>query len=301
MEAARTFMAPDGAKIAYRLWRSGDKKRPLIVLMHGMASNQTRWSEFLDHTSLKDDWDILRLDLRGHGESMRRDKLNMEIWSRDLLGILKADDYPHAVLIGHSLGAQLAIHLASYHSAQVKGLVLIGPVFETALKGSMRWARYLRPVIALLVGVIRLLNWLGLYRRHLPSRDLRVLDEKMRAKLLASGQYEAMIDRYSSPWPDLKVFPTANFIQEIMQMVRSLPALSSIKVPVLILLSRGVTYTDPDRSREMMMRIPDVKIVPIDAYHWPLTEQPVEVREAIESWCEGLKPAFLAGCRSEGA
>ncbi len=29
--------------------------------------------------------------------------------------------------------------------------------------------------------------------------------------------------------------------------------------------------TDPDRSREMMMRIPDVKIVPIDAYHWPLT------------------------------
>ena len=73
-----------------------------------------------------------------------------------------------------------------------------------------------------------------------------------------------------------------------MQMVRSLPALSGIKVPVLILLSRGVTYTDPDRSREIMTRIPDVKIVPIDAYHWPLTERPAEVREAIESWCAGL-------------
>ena len=84
-------------------------------------------------------------------------------------------------------------------------------------------------------------------------------------------------------------------------MVRSLPLLSSIKVPVLIPLSRDVTYTDPDRSREMMMRIPDVKIVPIDAYHWPLTERPVEVREAIESWCAELKPAFLTGCRSEGA
>ena len=288
MEAVRTFMAPDGAKIAYRLWRGGNNKRQLIVLIHGVASNLTRWSEFLEHTSLKNDWDILRLDLRGHGESMCRGKLNMEIWSQDLLGILEVESYSRAVFIGHSLGAQLAIHFASHHSPQVGGLVLIGPVFEKALKGSMRWARYLRPVIALLVGAVRLLNWLGLYRRHLPSRDLRALDEKMRMTLLASGQYETMIGRYSSPWPVLKVFPTANFIQEIIQMVRSLPALSSIKVSVLILLSRGATYTDPDRSRVMMMRIPDVKMVPIDAYHWPLTERPVEVREAIESWCAKL-------------
>jgi len=288
METARIFMAPDGTKVAYRLRSGRDGKRPLIVLLHGVASNLTRWSEFLEHTSLKNDWDILRLDLRGHGESLCRGKLNMEIWSQDLLGILEAEDYSRVVFIGHSLGAQLAIHFASRHSPRVRGLVLIDPVFEKALKGSMRWARYLRPVIALLVAAIRLLNRLGLYRRHLPSRDLRALDERMRTTFLASGQYEAMIDRYSSVWPDLKVFPIANYIQEIMQMVRALPALSNIEVPVLILLSRGVTYTDPDRSREMIMRIPDVKIVPIDAYHWPLTERPVEVREAIESWCAGL-------------
>ncbi len=295
MEAARTFMAPDGAKIAYRLWRDGKHKRPLIILIHGMASNLTRWSEFLEHTSLKTDWDILRLDLRGHGESMCRGKLNMEIWSQDLLGILETEHYSHAVLIGHSLGSQLGIHFASHHSSKVKGLVLIDPVFENALKGSMRWARHLRPLIALLVAVVRLFNWLGVYRRHLPNRDLRALDEKMRTTLLASGQYEAMIDRYSSPWPDLKVFPTANYIQEIIQMVRSLPPLSSIKVPVLIVLSRGVTYTDPDRSREIMMQIPEVKVAPIDAYHWPLTERPVEVRKAIESWCTELRATAAEG------
>lgn len=289
MEAARTFMAPDGTNITYRLWQGGKYKRPLIILIHGMASNLTRWSEFFEHTSLKNDWDILRLDLRGHGKSMCRGKLNMEIWSQDLLGILKVEDYSCAVLIGHSLGAQLGIHFASHHKPQVRGLVLIDPILENALKGSMRWARHLRPLIALLVAVIRLLNWLGLYRRHLPNRDLRVLDEKMRTTLLASGKYEEMIDRYSSPWPDLKVFPIANYMQEIIQMVRSLPPLSGIRVPVLIVLSRGVTYTDPDRSRAIMKRIPEVKIAPIDAYHWPLTERPVEVREAIESWCEGLR------------
>ena len=287
MEVTRSLMAPDGAKIVYRLWRSGERRRPLIVLIHGVASNLTRWSEFLEHTSLKNEWDILRLDLRGHGKSLRRGKLSLEIWSRDLLGILEAENYPCAVLIGHSLGAQLATHFANRHSPQAMGLVLIDPVFDEALKGYMRWARYLRPVISLLTGLIRLLNWIGLYRRHLPSRDLYALDEKVRATLLASGQYEAMIDRYSSPWPDLKVFPTANYIQEIMQMVRSLPALSGIRVPVLILLSRGGTYADPDRSREVIKCIPDVKLVLIDAYHWPLTERPVEIRETIESGCAG--------------
>jgi hypothetical protein len=46
--------------------------------------------------------------------------------------------------------------------------------------------------------------------------------------------------------------------------------------------------------------MPDVKMVPIDAYHWPLTEPPVEVRQAIESWCAELKPVFLTDCCSEG-
>ena len=46
--------------------------------------------------------------------------------------------------------------------------------------------------------------------------------------------------------------------------------------------------------------MPDVKMVPIDAYHWLLTERPVEVREAIESWCAELKPVFLTSCCSEG-
>jgi pimeloyl-ACP methyl ester carboxylesterase len=298
MEAARSFIASDGTKIAYRLWRGNDTKRPLIVLIHGIASNLTRWSEFVEHTSLINDWDILRLDLRGHGESMWRGKLNLEIWSQDLLGILEAESYSRAVLIGHSLGAQIAVHFANRHSPRVDGLVLMDPVFAEALKGSMRWVRYLRPVIALLIGLIMLLNRLGVYRRHLPSRDLRALDETVRKTLLESGQYEAMIERYSSPWPDLKVFPVASYIQEAMQMVRSLPALSSITIPVLILLSRGQTYTDPDRSREVIVRIPDVRLVLIDAYHWPLTERPVEVREAIESWCAALGQAKTTSLRA---
>jgi alpha-beta hydrolase superfamily lysophospholipase len=63
MEMHRTLVTPDGAALGYRLWRGGTAPRRLIVLLHGVASNMTRWSEFVEFTTLKRGWDILRLDL----------------------------------------------------------------------------------------------------------------------------------------------------------------------------------------------------------------------------------------------
>ena len=84
MEILRTLRTADGFVLRYRVLRSGTAPRRLIVLLHGMASNMTRWSEFVEHTALKKNWDILRLDLRGHGESFARGRLGIDVWSRDL-------------------------------------------------------------------------------------------------------------------------------------------------------------------------------------------------------------------------
>jgi len=172
----------------------------------------------------------------------------------------------------------------------VRGLVLIDPVFHEALRGALRTANRLKPAIRLLIGSIRLLNALGLRRRRIPNRDLRQLDEATRAKLLNLGKQEEMIALYSSPWEDIKYFPTASFLQELLEMVRPLPQLASLPIPILALLSTGITYTDPAVTRRILAGRPDMTIVTIDAYHWPLTEKPVPVREAIERWCERFAP-----------
>ena len=70
-----------------------------------MASNMTRWSEFIEQTALKENWDILCPDLRGHGRSFARAGLDMESWCQDLMALLDAEGCDRAVLIGHSLGA----------------------------------------------------------------------------------------------------------------------------------------------------------------------------------------------------
>ncbi len=274
----------DGTVIHYRLRRAGNTNGSLLILIHGLASNLTRWSEFVEHTSLRDRHDILWLDLRGHGESTVRAPIGMRIWCDDLVSILDAEKYEQATVIGHSLGAQVALHFADRYPARVNGLVLIDPVFRKALRGTARWLSYLTPIAWLVIGLIRFLNALGLRRRAIPNRDLRRLDEETRSALIDSGRYEEMIRRYTSPLEDLRYFPAANYLQEYLELIRPVP-LEQIVVPVLVLLSSGLTFTDLGLTRRAVARFKDAEIVMIKAYHWPLTEKPKEVRGAIERWC----------------
>ncbi len=267
-------MLPDGTTLHYRVWRA-EQPRGCIVLLHGMASNLTRWSEFLEQTTLKREWNILRPDLRGHGESIMRGRIGMEIWSGDLLDMLDAEHCGRAVLIGHSLGAHLALQFAARFPTRVRALVLIDPVFPTALRGRMRVLRLLRWILYPVVTLIRFFNALGIRRRHLPLRDLRALDEQVRAELLNAGDTSAFVRRYSSPTIDMQFFPVSHYVQEIIEMLRP---------PLLVLLSRAITYTDPVITARLIASAPDVECKTIDAYHWPLTERPVQVREAIEQW-----------------
>jgi len=210
--------------------------------------------------------------------------VSLTMWAEYVCSLLDAQPEP-AVLVGHSLGAQVAVEFAARHTARAGGMVLIDPIFKKTLHGSALWIRRFAPLIRLAIGVIRLLNLLGVRRRKIPGRDLRRLDEETRAKLLASGRQEEMVRLYTSPWEDIKFFPTANYLQEFIEVTRPLPPLSAIVIPTLVLLSRGVTFTDPKAVRRMLAPLTHVEIAAIDAYHWPLTEKPAVVRRAIEEWC----------------
>ena len=285
MEQSKALALPDRSVVAYRIQRTDTGARRLIVLLHGMASNLTRWSEFVEHTGLAHDWDILRLDLRGHGGSFTRGAIGMRYWCDDLARVLDAEGYAQAVLIGHSLGAHVVLEFAAVHPQRVAGLVLIDPALRPALHGKLRWLARLRVVLKLGVWLVRALNAVGIKRRSIPTRDLRMLDETVRRELLEQGDAAAFVRRYSSIGADLRYFATAHLLQEGHEMLRPLPSLAGITVPVLVLLSSGITYTDPARTRQALGQLQRVQVATIDAYHWPLTERPREVREAIEQWC----------------
>jgi len=289
METHRTLHTVEGVTLHYRVQRTESGEPNFIVLLHGMASNLTRWSEFTEQTTLRQHWNIVRPDLRGHGESFTRGRLNLEIWCRDLLNLLNAEKISRAVLVGHSLGAQVAVHFAASYPDRVQGLVLIDPIFRQALRGKMKWMAIFRPVVAMITPLLLFLNRIGLHRRFIPNRDLRKLDESARAWWNDPHQRHEMIELYSSPWEDLKFFPAVSFLQELLEVLRPLPAPEQWPVPLLALLSKGVTYTDPGMTRDWLEKHPHAEIETVDAYHWPLTEKPTDVRNTIERWCERFR------------
>lgn len=284
LKKRRAIASSDGLELAYWVARAPTDR--FLLLLHGGASNHTRFSELCDETRLKSGWNLLCPDLRGNGETMTRAPQHLALWCADVADVLDAEGAPAAVVVGHSLGAQIAVHFAHRFPDRARGLVLIDPLIEHALAGRYRRARRWRWLIRVAVGVIRALNSIGIYRRHIPGRDLRELDRETRRALDGSESFAEIARRYGALGPILKHQPVANYLRQVIETVRPLPPLAAIRVPVLVLLSGGSTLADLDQTRAALGELPDFELVILEANHWPLTETPGAVREAIEAWVD---------------
>jgi len=276
-----------GIRLGYR-YRRGRDGGPALVLLHGLASNSTRWTEFVNNTRLDPDWHIVCPDLRGHGASLWRGRLDMDLWLADLRALLDYLAIEQAVVVGHCLGANMALAFARRWPARCRGLVLIEPMPAPALRGALALVRPLRGLLPLLAGVVRGLNTLGIYRRRLPTLDLAELDRRTRAAMSEHGARQAVIKRYSAPSLDTFYMPIAAYLQALAQLFRPLP-LNEVHAPALVLLSAGALLADPHKTRQIMAALPNVQIEMLEALHWIPTEQPERMTQLIDAWLQQLE------------
>ncbi|NUP78237.1 MAG: alpha/beta hydrolase [Nonomuraea sp.] len=99
----------------------GGRGRPL-VLCPGLNSTQADLSELIE--LLRRDHDVVTFDLRGHGLSSAAGRYSFDAFLGDLTAVMAHLDTP-PLLVGYSLGADLAVHHAADHPGGVAGLVLI--------------------------------------------------------------------------------------------------------------------------------------------------------------------------------
>lgn len=277
----------DQVQISYEVRRgsNGSNLQP-IVFIHGLASNRSRWSEFVSDTLLSQSHDLITLDLRGHGQSMTRRAFSLETWAHDIQAILNAQQAQQTILVGHSLGAQTALFYATQFPKMLAGLVLIDPVFREAVLPAKRSFIRNAPLYKTAATLIRLLNRIGIHRGSLPPLDLQAMDIKAREALASndSTALETFVKQYSSTKVDLRHIPHANYLQDMVEMFRPLPNLSVINCPVLALRSTVAGYQDDLIVTQRLNQMPNLKVQAIECHHWPITERPLELRQAIEAW-----------------
>lgn len=281
----------DGCELFYRSWSSSEQG-VVVVLLHGLASNSSRWRELARNLVAERSIRVLAPDLRGHGHSTYRGRLRRSDWFEDLSAMLEHAGCRTAVIGGHCLGANLALRFALQRPRKVDALVLVEPMLPGALTGKLRLLRPLRWLLPLLAAPLRLANALGVHRRSLPVLDLTELDRRTRETMAARDSADAMLARYARPSSDLHYMPVATYLQSVYQVLRDVGDLGGISAPVLALLSGGALLADPIRSRRLLAELPSVEIERIEALHWIPTEQPEAMKAAIERFIGrlGSKP-----------
>jgi pimeloyl-ACP methyl ester carboxylesterase len=123
----------DGVEIAFiDLAPTGDVPRnETIVLVHGFGSSHavnwvnTQWTKTLTHAGYR----VVALDNRGHGES---EKLydpaaySSQIMAEDVRRLMDHLGIDRAAVMGYSMGARIAAHLALAHPRRVNALLIGG-------------------------------------------------------------------------------------------------------------------------------------------------------------------------------
>lgn len=95
-----------------------------VVLVHGWCMSSAVWKYQFDGLSAS--MRLLAPDLRGHGRSRQiSGGLNFEVFSTDLIDLLDALDISKVVLVGWSMGAQIALQAFAGLSDRLAGMVLV--------------------------------------------------------------------------------------------------------------------------------------------------------------------------------
>ena len=138
--AGTAFQTRDIVVAGTRLRLIDSGQGPVVVFLHGFGASIYSWRHQLEPV-LQAGHRVVAYDNRGFGSSDRPDSgYDNAAYVTLLLALLDSLDIADAVLVGHSMGGQIAAEVAATAPGRVRGLVLLdpsghrGPVSRLALR-----------------------------------------------------------------------------------------------------------------------------------------------------------------------
>jgi N-formylmaleamate deformylase len=100
--------------------------KPPIVLIHGVTDDGLCWTRVADQ--LADRYDLIMLDLRGHGKSEAPDTgYTLTVMAAEIVALIKELGLMKPILLGHSMGAITALALAGLYPDVAKAIIMEDP------------------------------------------------------------------------------------------------------------------------------------------------------------------------------
>jgi pimeloyl-ACP methyl ester carboxylesterase len=256
-----TITTDDGTSIAYRTFGEG----PLnVLLVHGWMVSGAVYNDLLDAL----DTSGLRLivpDLRGTGASDKPGSgYSLERHAKDMLAAADAAGAQSFVVVGHSMGGQIAQWIAASQPDRVRGLMLLCsvPAAGMALPDDAR----------------------GLFRGSPGSREMQGIILGLACKQLSDASRERLLDDAAQV--------SAAAIQEGFDAWTAggfADRLSAVRAPALVVATDD-PFLPPDFLRQSTVALikgSRLAVLPGPG-HYPQVERPRETAALLQAFLAGI-------------
>ena len=238
---------------------------PTVVFIHGAQNDHSVWilqTRYFAHHG----FNVLALDLPGHGRSKGAAKTTVEAMAAWLLALLDAAGVARAMLVGHSMGSLIALEAAFQAPGRVSKLGMLGTTYP------MRVSEALLETAKNDEGsAIDMVNiWSHSMRAQNPACPL--------AGVSTMGSARRLMQRMSAINPQ-QLFHTD--FSACNAYANGEAAARAAACPALFIFGSKDMMTPARSTRLLTTAIGHASIVHVDAGHSLMTEQPAMVLDAL--------------------
>ena len=247
-------------------------KGQAIVFLHGMLGSSIYWQELMDTVSTN--YHAVALDLLGFGNApkpkhsnySREDHIEYIVQTLDRLGV----DEP-VILVGHSMGALIALALAVKYPQRVARLILISmPVYENASQARRRITRN---------GIVPRLMYYGPIARMVCATMCKL---QPLARVLAPVYFKHLPKDIAAAATMHTWYSYSRSMTNVIENQNVLTDLQQIEVPVVALFGSHDNVASASNLRTIRRCCMDIKITIVNGGHHLPLELPTAVVQAIK-------------------
>ncbi|TDZ38011.1 Proline iminopeptidase [Colletotrichum spinosum] len=278
----------DGARVQVKILGDDDKKRPLLIALHGAPGLSDHKEPESSFGFLASDFRVLVYDARGSGESDLKGPYTHERWVADIEELRVWAGAERFALAGGSYGGFVALEYAIAHPERLKALVL-----------RVTWAYGLRGVLNVLKNLLtsdrihpngdrQVRVWSGNVRDNQDFEDawaeiVNIYKPKQGAQ--TSPAEKETRDEDKAQKPKLR-YKTHNFAFSFNQSrfdVR--PRLKDIAAPTLVTTGRHDVIVPFEYGEEISRGIPQSRLVIFEhSGHSPPSDEPDAFRKTVKDF-----------------
>ncbi len=234
--------------------------RPPVILIHGAGGDHLYWPPQIRRLP---DQRVLAVDLRGHGKSPGIGHQTIDDYARDVIEFASALKLNQIVIVGHSMGSAIALHVAIHFPRRVLGLGLLGGGARLRVAPAIMQSASDASAFS---AAIHLITDLSFASRTGPR--LRELAERRMGEMRPSVLYGDFLA--------CEAFDAAE-------------QLSKITAPTLILCGAEDRMTPPRKSRFLQEHIAGARLEVLpDAGHMVMLEQPERVARHLLAFLDSI-------------